>query len=97
MDYKYTVVPVATLLSDAPAESRSRALSSPGHRPKLQAMDEDEVVILDCRGTADLELLARAWCAKVGENAIVAKSGRTCLACSVREARALGASVIIRI
>lgn len=97
MDYKYTVVPVATLLSAAPAESRSRALSSPGHRPKLQAMDEDEVVILDCRGTADLELLARAWCAKVGENAIVAKSGRTCLACSVREARALGASVIIRI
>jgi len=96
VDYKYTVVPVATLLSAAPAESRSRALSSPGRRTKVQPVDEEEVVVLDCRGTTDLELLARAWCAKVGENAIVGKSGRTCLSCCVREARALGVSVVIR-
>lgn len=97
MDYHHAIVPVATLLSAAPAESRARALSSPGHRPKVQAMDDEEVVILDCRGSADLELLARAWCAKVGENAIVGKTGRTCLSCCVREARGLGVSVVIRV
>jgi hypothetical protein len=52
--------------------------------------------VLDCRGKADLELLARAWCAKVGENAVVGRVGRTCLACCVREARGLGVRVVIR-
>ncbi|KAH9845811.1 hypothetical protein Tdes44962_MAKER00021 [Teratosphaeria destructans] len=93
INYTFEVVPVATLLS-ASAESRSRAVSRAEERPKTAVAEE--VVVLDCRGTEDLELLARAWCAKVGENALVGKSGRTCLACCVREARALGVCVVIR-
>jgi hypothetical protein len=99
IDYQFDVIPVATLLS-TPPESRPQALSSPKERKMstvtISSSDED-VVVLDCRGIEDLELLARAWCAKVGENALIGKSGRTCLACCVREARALGVSVVIRI
>jgi hypothetical protein len=57
----------------------------------------DETVVLDCRGTGELQLLARAWCAKVGENAVVGRAGKTCLGCCVREARGLGVKVVIRI
>ncbi|TKA27567.1 hypothetical protein B0A50_04398 [Salinomyces thailandicus] len=111
-DYQYTIIPAASLLklpsqpplSQHGKSSRPRALSTPSDRAKQaqQAAVDDtagqqEVVILDCRGTADLELLARAWCAKVGENALVGKTGRTCLACCVRESRALGVGVVIRI
>ncbi|KAF2770434.1 hypothetical protein EJ03DRAFT_67810 [Teratosphaeria nubilosa] len=93
INYTFEVVPVATLLSAYP-ESKPRAVSRAEERPKTAVAEE--VVVLDCRGTEDLELLARAWCAKVGENALVGKSGRTCLACCVREARALGVCVVIR-
>ncbi len=101
IDYQFTIVPVATLLS-MPATQRPRALSEPSQRklsvagPTASEVAE-EVVILDCRGDEDLELLARAWCAKVGENALIGKSGRTCLGCCVREARALAVGVVIRI
>lgn len=95
IEYKYSVIPVASLLS-APPESRPWALSMPGSRGSKATM-EDEVVVLDCRGSDDLELLARAWCAKIGESAVIGKVGRTCVACCVREARACGVSIIIRI
>ena len=97
IDFNFSTVPVATLLS-APAETRHRALSTPQEREEAQqsSIDSEDVVVLDCRGTEDLELLARAWCAKVGEHALIGKSGRTCLACCVREARALGIAVVIR-
>ncbi|KAK5129176.1 hypothetical protein LTR08_003773 [Meristemomyces frigidus] len=102
IDYHYEVVPVATLLSSPPESGRSRTLSLPASRSKTLPTGAliapaDEVVVLDCRGTPDLELLARSWCAKVGEDALVGKSGRTCLACCVREARALDVRVVIRI
>jgi len=113
IDYHYETIPVAFLLSTpAPEQSRPRALSSPHERAAAAAAPkssftqqrrktdeelEEEVVVLDCRGPSDLELLARAWCAKVGEHAIVGKSGRTCVACCVREARALGVGVVIRV
>ncbi|KAK5128688.1 hypothetical protein LTR85_000021 [Meristemomyces frigidus] len=99
IDYHFDVVPVATLLSAPPERGRARALSSPEDRKVIvgaTVATAEEVIVLDCRGTADLELLARAWCAKVGENALVGKTGRTCLACCVREARALGLGVVIR-
>ncbi|KAF2173122.1 hypothetical protein M409DRAFT_49610 [Zasmidium cellare ATCC 36951] len=96
IDYKYESIPVATLLS-APPEERPRALSVPDARIAYPEDAPENVVVLDCRGTEDLQLLARAWCAKVGENAIVAKTSRTCLACSIREAKALGIAVVIRI
>lgn len=110
IDFTYSTIPVATLLS-LPQESRPRALSSPTERklsivavadneeskPVAKEEHDDEVIVLDCRGGEDLQLLARAWCAKVGESALIGKSGRTCLACCVREARGLGLGVVIRI
>lgn len=100
--YRYMTLPVATLLSAGAAEeARSRALSLPDEKAEAAACEggeeDEEVAVLDCRGSADLELLARAWCAKVGENAVVGKVGRSCLACCVREARGLGVRVVIRI
>lgn len=97
VDFHFDIIPVATLLTLTP-ETRPRALSSPEDPGKIGAAKEEneDVVVLDCRGAEDLELLARAWCAKVGENAVVGRSGRTCLACCVREARALGVSVVIK-
>ena len=81
VDYRYDVVPVSTLFASA-MDTQPRAAK--------------EVMVLDCRGAENLELFARAWCAKVGENAVIGKSGRTCLACCIREARALGICVVIR-
>ena len=97
IDYHFDTVSTATLLS-APAENRPRALSTPEERQaaKQSVSDDEDVVVLDCRGAEDLGLLGRAWCAKVGEHALIGKSGRTCLACCVREARALGIAVVIR-
>lgn len=95
--YRFMTLPVATLLSAGAEEQRSRALSLPDQNAEdADEEDDEEVAVLDCRGKADLELLARAWCAKVGENAVVGKVGRTCLACCIREARGLGVRVVIR-
>ncbi|KAK3625564.1 hypothetical protein LTR22_023495 [Elasticomyces elasticus] len=80
--YRYRILSVASLLSE-PA--------------KISGAKADEVLILDCRGSEDLGLLARAWCAQTGVHAIVGKEGRTCLACCVREAKGLGVEVVIRI
>lgn len=113
IDFSYATIPVATLLSlpkesrpralSSPSEKKLSAAvgaDSADDKPDAQStkMEEgEEVVVLDCRGGEDLEVLARAWCAKVGESALVGKSGRTCLACCVREARGLGVGVVIRI
>ncbi|KAK6365232.1 uncharacterized protein PV06_00041 [Exophiala oligosperma] len=43
------------------------------------------------------DVLVRAWCAQKGRNAIVARVGRTCLSCAVREAKALEIGVIVRV
>ncbi|KAK4952933.1 hypothetical protein LTR10_008636 [Elasticomyces elasticus] len=80
--YGYRILSVASLLSEPAKISDGKA---------------DEVLILDCRGSEDLGLLARAWCAQTGVHAIVGKEGRTCLACCVREAKGLGVEVVIRI
>lgn len=82
--YVMEIVPAATLLSCSLTEFKGC---------------EGEVLVLDCRGECvrELELLARAWCAKVGEHALVAKVGRTCLSCCVREARGLGIKIVIRV
>ncbi|KAK3687042.1 hypothetical protein LTR37_019204 [Vermiconidia calcicola] len=96
VDYHYSIVPVASLLS-MPSGTRPRTLSSPTER-KVDSvtLDPEDVVVLDCRGPEDLELLGRAWCAKIGESAVIGKSGRTCLSCCVREARALGVCFVVR-
>ncbi|KAK0863821.1 hypothetical protein LTS02_006379 [Friedmanniomyces endolithicus] len=84
--YRYRVLPVASLLS-APDIAAPRE-------------GDGEVLVLDCRGEGkaeDLDLLARAWCAKAGVHALVGREGRTCLGCCVREAGGLGVGVVIRI
>jgi hypothetical protein len=45
---------------------------------------------------SDLEMLARAWCAEKGYNALISRRGRNCIACSTREARALGWKIVLR-
>lgn len=80
--YGMEIIPAATLLSDTST--------------KLEQTGDSNTLVLDCRGSNELDLLARAWCARVGENAVVGKAGRTCLACCVREASGLGVKVVIR-
>lgn len=45
---------------------------------------------------SDMEMMARALCAERGWNALVSRRGRGCLACSIREASALGWRVVLR-
>ncbi|KAE8144300.1 hypothetical protein BDV25DRAFT_145760 [Aspergillus avenaceus] len=55
-----------------------------------------DVLIVDARGGPGRETFARAWCASIGYNAIIGRVGRTCLACCVREARAISVKVVLR-
>ncbi|KAI1617462.1 hypothetical protein EDD36DRAFT_1808 [Exophiala viscosa] len=43
------------------------------------------------------DILVRAWCAEKGQNALISRVGRTCLSCSIREARALEIGVVVRV
>lgn len=43
------------------------------------------------------DILVRSWCAEKGRNAIIARVGRTCLSCAIREAKALEIGVIVRV
>ncbi|CAG9938837.1 unnamed protein product [Clonostachys rosea f. rosea IK726] len=61
------------------------------------ANDEERVLVAECFGVRDNEVLARAWCAHWGLSAIVADLRRTCLACAVREAYAATLNVVILI
>ncbi|CAN8100644.1 unnamed protein product [Discula destructiva] len=46
---------------------------------------------------SDMEILTRALCAEKGWNALISRRRRGCLACSIREAGALGWRVLIRV
>ena len=46
---------------------------------------------------SDMEILARAFCAEKGWNALISRRRRGCLSCAIREAGALGWKVIIRV
>jgi hypothetical protein len=71
------------------------------HAHKQDEKEEENlepIWILDARSsTRDKAVFARAWCAAVGVNALIGRVGRTCLACCVREARAIGVGVVIRV
>ncbi|KAL5375466.1 hypothetical protein DPSP01_011165 [Paraphaeosphaeria sporulosa] len=77
--------------------------SSPQTSPREEREDvnptgeEGAVLVLDARASKDLELLARSWCAEKGFHAVIGRVGRTCLACCIREAKALGVNTVIRI
>ncbi|CAO2651033.1 Nn.00g093300.m01.CDS01 [Neocucurbitaria sp. VM-36] len=90
------VLPFATYTS----RSATRLHSSPhGHEiePDVSPNNKRAILVLDARGSSDLQLLARAWCAEQGFHAIIGKVERTCLACCIREARGLGLNVVIRV
>ncbi|KAK6433218.1 hypothetical protein LTR95_010603 [Oleoguttula sp. CCFEE 5521] len=87
VEYRYHLIPAASLLT----------LPAVGLLRETVDGEEVEVLVLDARGSWELEVLGRAWCAQVGESAVVGKGGRTCLACCVREARGLGIRVVVRV
>ncbi|CRG88846.1 hypothetical protein PISL3812_05881 [Talaromyces islandicus] len=83
--YSYKHISLSSLRPDTPLpEQKSK-------------QDAEPVWILDARGSRDHEVFARAWCAAVGVDAVVGRVGRTCLACCVREARAVDVPVVIRV
>lgn len=93
--YRYEVVPAASILTNGTGMYN---LTTPvGEDATKVAGAGGDTLVLDCRGVADLQVLARAWCAKIGEHAIVGCSERSCLACCIREASGLGVRVVIRI
>ena len=55
------------------------------------------VLVINAKGSATRELLARAWCSSAGLNAIIARVGITCLSCAIREAKGIDVRILIRI
>lgn len=110
MSYKYRIVPVAEVLSAEfvvpfDVHAKKPTTRTPTPTPTGAEKQEDDgpvqdkttILIIDARGSADHQLLARAWCAEKGYHAVVGRTGRTCLSCCIREARALGIHVVIRV
>ncbi|OAF62921.1 hypothetical protein VC83_00205 [Pseudogymnoascus destructans] len=68
--------------------------------PEVAALDahpaQSAYVSRKRRFGSDLEMLTRAWCAEKGYNALVSRKGRNCIACSIREARALSWKIVLR-
>lgn len=82
--YPYKVLGVEELLADYTEE-------------KLAEENKGIVRVIDARGGRDKDAFARAWCAEIGRHALVAKVGKVCVSCSLREARALDITIIIRV
>lgn len=108
ISYKYKIVPVAEVFladfvvpfdihSHKPATRTPTPTGFDERRDDDPLHDKSTILVLDARGPADQQLLARAWCAEKGFHAIIGRSGRTCLSCCIREARALGIHVVIRV
>lgn len=70
-------------------------LPAPQASPALEG--HPEVLVIDARGSREKETFARAWCASVGSHALIGRVGRTCVACCVREARAVDVPVVVRV
>ncbi|KAH8689562.1 hypothetical protein BGW36DRAFT_365332 [Talaromyces proteolyticus] len=94
--YSYKYIPVTSLRADTPAPF----LVGQSSKPELSEHDKRErkqpVLVIDARSSHAHEVLARAWCAATGADALIGRVGRTCLACCVREARAVDVGVVIR-
>jgi hypothetical protein len=108
ISYKYKIVPVVEVLDpnfDVPFDMHSHKLRSRtptptsfrNHKQEDTLRDKTTVLVLDARTSTDMQLLARAWCAEKGFHAIIGRTGRTCLSCCIREARALGINIVIRV
>ncbi|KAI5800369.1 hypothetical protein DFH27DRAFT_482583 [Peziza echinospora] len=57
--------------------------------------DLEEVLVIEAFGVHDNEVFARAWCSFWGVSAVMGDLRNTCLACCVREAYAVGVSVVV--
>jgi hypothetical protein len=107
--YTYKMVPVTDILDPDfllpfelhTSKSTERLLdlsrSNDSETEEMIKNSKKSVLVLDARTSSDLQLLARAWCAEKGLHAIVSNVGRTCLGCSIREARGLGINIVIRV
>lgn len=80
--YRYVLKTVQDLASTTP----------PNHHDPKEA-----VCIIDARHSREKDIFVRAWCSQVGRHAIVSRIGRSCLSCSIREAKAIEVGVVIRV
>ena len=55
------------------------------------------VWVVDARHSPTNDIFARAWCSQVGKSAVVSRTGKSCLSCSIREAFALEIGIVIRV
>ena len=103
-----TAAEAATAAGGSSSSAAVEAASGEGHDGAVDDHDDNdeededvvgdrETLVVDARHDASLELLARAWCSWKGEHAVIGRVKVTCLACCVREARALGIRIIIRV
>ncbi|KAJ5143382.1 uncharacterized protein N7515_002169 [Penicillium bovifimosum] len=90
--YRYKYVPLSALPTTAAPQAKSQ---------DPEASQSPEIIVVDARGSRERETFVRAWCAAVGCHAIISRSGGTrvscCIACSIRQARAISAMVVIRV
>ncbi|KAH7116869.1 hypothetical protein B0J11DRAFT_442845 [Dendryphion nanum] len=103
ISYKYQIVPATDILDTnfvlpfSPPLNSFSPPNTPGEEDKDIQIETPTVLILDARASQNLELLSRTWCAQKGFHAIISRVGRTCLSCTIREARGLGVKVVIRV
>lgn len=106
--YTYKMMPVTdvlepdfalpfTMSANKQPTCSSSTLLRDGHDDSTDLHDHKTVLVVDARGAADLQLLARAWCAEKGLHAVIGRAERTCVACCIREARGLGVNIVIRV
>ena len=93
--YSYKIIPVTEVLQ--PKFVFPSITLDHEHESSASMYENKTILVLDARASADLELLARAWCAEKGFHAVIGRVERTCLACCVREARGLGINTVIRV
>jgi hypothetical protein len=86
--YPYKCVPLDSLPNTSAPQPTSQDSEAPLG---------PEILVIDARGDRDKETFVRAWCASVGCHAIIGRVGRTCLACCIRQARAVEVRVVVRI
>ncbi|KUJ08572.1 uncharacterized protein LY89DRAFT_725027 [Mollisia scopiformis] len=107
-DYVYQAVKVDQILTikDWGGLNSGNSLSTRGNSPsatsegrerEAEEEDSEKVLVVECFGVEDNEVLARAWCSHWGLSAVVADVERTCMSCAVREAYAGCVNVVVLI
>ncbi|KAM5475044.1 hypothetical protein MauCBS54593_001515 [Microsporum audouinii] len=89
--------PQASETVDPPLLKRQNSCRSDRSEKRRRHRCRPITYIIDARGSKHKEAFARAWCTAVCTDAVIARVGRTCLACSIREARAIDVNVVIRV